>query len=389
MSNDRYLRGTGSQNDAYDRDYGERDYSRDYASGNGYSSARDYEAAGQFRRERGGYGGERSYGGRDGGAQAYGSRDSNTRDWGHSGYGAREYGNAGYYDREQRNAGGRRFGRDDDRGGHDWYGGSYASDGRRFEDVGSNRHRDDDNYPQNYSNRASGQRYGQGQYQERGYDRDRGQRDYGRQPQGYDYQERGFFDRAGDEVRSWFGDEEAERRRELDSRYDERNAGRDDRSYGRDDDYHSWRRSQIDALDRDYHEYRQENRSRFASEFGTWRTNRQGQRDLLTKAKEHQEVVGSDGEHLGTIDHIRGDRLLLTKNDSNAGGHHHSIPSSWIVAVDDKVTINKTADEAKRQWRDEENNSAMFGETKLNTAKADENDQAGARNLNKSFSGTY
>ena len=34
--------------------------------------------------------------------------------------------------------------------------------------------------------------------------------DYGRDPRGYDYQDRGFMDRAGDEVRSWFGDEDAE-----------------------------------------------------------------------------------------------------------------------------------------------------------------------------------
>lgn len=31
-----------------------------------------------------------------------------------------------------------------------------------------------------------------------------------------DYEERGFFERAGDEIASWFGDEEAERRRRMD-----------------------------------------------------------------------------------------------------------------------------------------------------------------------------
>ena len=35
---------------------------------------------------------------------------------------------------------------------------------------------------------------------------------------GYGRRDRGFFDRAGDEVRSWFGDEEAERRRRDDER---------------------------------------------------------------------------------------------------------------------------------------------------------------------------
>jgi osmotically-inducible protein OsmY len=55
-------------------------------------------------------------------------------------------------------------------------------------------------------------------------------------------EERGFFDRAGDEVSSWFGDENAERRRERDARRDERDArreerrGRGPRNYARSDD---------------------------------------------------------------------------------------------------------------------------------------------------------
>ena len=40
-----------------------------------------------------------------------------------------------------------------------------------------------------------------------------------------DYNERSLFERAGDEVRSWFGDDEAERRRDGDMRQDMRQAG--------------------------------------------------------------------------------------------------------------------------------------------------------------------
>ena len=43
------------------------------------------------------------------------------------------------------------------------------------------------------------------------------------------YRDRGFVDRAGDDVRSWFGDEEAERRRQLDDR--ERGYQGNDRGY--------------------------------------------------------------------------------------------------------------------------------------------------------------
>lgn len=49
----------------------------------------------------------------------------------------------------------------------------------------------------------------------------------GRSPSG----ERGFFDRATDEVSSWFGDEDAERRREMDRRH----SGRGPRNYARSD----------------------------------------------------------------------------------------------------------------------------------------------------------
>jgi hypothetical protein len=225
------------------------------------------------------------------------------------------------------------------------------------------------------------ERGGWAQSRDQGRDRDRGYRGYEDQGRSHDT-DRGFFDRAGDEVRSWFGDREAERRREQDMRYDERQ-GRSERwSHGPDDHYSNWRRERIAELDNDYDEYRRENRQRFENEFNTWRTDRQGQRDGLRRVSEHMEVVGSDGEHVGTVDKVRGDRILLTKNDSDAGGHHHSIPSRWIQSVDDKVTLRKTASEAQAAWKDEERSGAMFGDR-------DDQDWSRDRNLNRSFSGTY
>ncbi|MEA3064479.1 MAG: hypothetical protein QOJ27_918, partial [Sphingomonadales bacterium] len=47
--------------------------------------------------------------------------------------------------------------------------------------------------------------------------------------------DRGFFERAGDEVRSWFGDDEAQRRREIDERrweQEQRMSGRRDNDAG-------------------------------------------------------------------------------------------------------------------------------------------------------------
>lgn len=51
-----------------------------------------------------------------------------------------------------------------------------------------------------------------------------------------DYQEdRGFFERAGDEVRSWFGDDDAERRRDRDMREAGYHRGRGPKGYQRSD----------------------------------------------------------------------------------------------------------------------------------------------------------
>jgi osmotically-inducible protein OsmY len=49
-------------------------------------------------------------------------------------------------------------------------------------------------------------------------------------------EERGFFERAGDEIKSWFGDEEAERRRRADEMRKGMYAGRGPRGYRRSDE---------------------------------------------------------------------------------------------------------------------------------------------------------
>ena len=34
--------------------------------------------------------------------------------------------------------------------------------------------------------------------------------------------------------------------------------------------------------------------------------------------KEHMEVIGADGVHVGTVDCVKGDRIVLSKSDSTA-----------------------------------------------------------------------
>ncbi|PAU96083.1 BON domain-containing protein [Paracoccus salipaludis] len=88
-----------------------------------------------------------------------------------------------------------------------------------------------------------------------GMDRDRpdyggqgfGQRRYEQESWGGGSGERGFFERAGDEIASWFGDEEAQRRRERDAGH----RGRGPRNYSRSDE--RIREDVSDRLSDDHH----------------------------------------------------------------------------------------------------------------------------------------
>jgi hypothetical protein len=66
--------------------------------------------------------------------------------------------------------------------------------------------------------------------------------------------------------------------------------------------------------------------------------------------REHMEVVGSDGAPVGTVDHVQGSEIKLTKG-SDTSGQHHFIPLDWVSTVDVKVHLSKAARDVKTQWR--------------------------------------
>ncbi|WP_370175150.1 DUF2171 domain-containing protein [Sphingobium abikonense] len=77
----------------------------------------------------------------------------------------------------------------------------------------------------------------------------------------------------------------------------------------------------------------------------------------LSQIKEHAEVIGADGVHVGTVDHVEGDRIKLTKKDSGAQvegatgsheGHHHYISKGLVAEVksDGRVRLSANADVA-------------------------------------------
>jgi hypothetical protein len=73
--------------------------------------------------------------------------------------------------------------------------------------------------------------------------------------------------------------------------------------------------------------------------------------NLSDQIREHMEVIGADGVHLGTVDAVDGDRIKLTKADSGAGfkggsheGHHHYISIGLVAEIEgDRVRLSATA----------------------------------------------
>ena len=65
----------------------------------------------------------------------------------------------------------------------------------------------------------------------------------------------------------------------------------------------------------------------------------------------HMEVVGSDGQHVGTVDHMDGQRIKLAKSDPGAGGEHHYLHLDTVQSVGGgKVTLKRTAAQARDEW---------------------------------------
>ncbi|MEW5684184.1 MAG: DUF2171 domain-containing protein [Pseudomonadota bacterium] len=72
-----------------------------------------------------------------------------------------------------------------------------------------------------------------------------------------------------------------------------------------------------------------------------------------SEIREHMEVVGSDGGHVGKVDHVLATDIELSKMDLGSGFKHHLIPLTWVESIQDgKVCLNLTRDAAKSAWRE-------------------------------------
>jgi osmotically-inducible protein OsmY len=193
-------------NDYDDDDYRRRRFNRDndepYYRGQGGGYEESYYRGQGGEQSRYGYGSEQQRYGSGGERQRYGYGGEQQR-YGSGGEQQRYgYGRSGYSSEPYRRG----------------YGGRPYSEPSGSYDYGRYEYGDRTQEP----------------YYQRGYEggyRERYRGGYGRGGE-----ERGFFERAGDEIKSWFGDDEAERRRRADEIRKGIYAGRGPRGYQRSDE---------------------------------------------------------------------------------------------------------------------------------------------------------
>jgi hypothetical protein len=75
-----------------------------------------------------------------------------------------------------------------------------------------------------------------------------------------------------------------------------------------------------------------------------------GQAKQVSEIRPHMDVISSCGCNMGKVDHLEGDAIKLTKNDST-DGKHHFIPKNWVDRVDNHVHLRKNAEETRQEWQ--------------------------------------
>ena len=69
--------------------------------------------------------------------------------------------------------------------------------------------------------------------------------------------------------------------------------------------------------------------------------------DAAGQVRHGQSVIDRDGQHVGTIDSVDGDRIKLTRGDSADGLHHYVLASDVDTVEGEEVRLNCTADQVQ------------------------------------------
>lgn len=81
----------------------------------------------------------------------------------------------------------------------------------------------------------------------------------------------------------------------------------------------------------------------------------------LSAIKEHMDIIGADGVHIGTVDKVEGDRIKMVKADSGShGDHHHFIAGGLVAAVEGNQVRLSASGSAAVLLEEEEGGEAIM-----------------------------
>jgi hypothetical protein len=66
--------------------------------------------------------------------------------------------------------------------------------------------------------------------------------------------------------------------------------------------------------------------------------------------KEHMEIVGNDGQHIGIVDRVEDDEIKISRTDAPDRLHHYLLLAN-VEYVDDRVHLNRSSIRAMAEWR--------------------------------------
>lgn len=80
----------------------------------------------------------------------------------------------------------------------------------------------------------------------------------------------------------------------------------------------------------------------------------------LSSIREHMDIIGADGVHIGTVDKVEGNRIKMTKADSGShSDHHHYISGGLVAEVEGNKVRLSAASTAALLLEEEEDGGAL------------------------------
>ena len=81
-----------------------------------------------------------------------------------------------------------------------------------------------------------------------------------------------------------------------------------------------------------------------------------------SQIREHMEIIGADGVHVGVVDHLddSGERIKLTKHDSpqtegGKGSSHHYLPIGLVAEAEgDRLRLSATGENAVNMFEEDQ-----------------------------------